>query len=402
MGGVVPLGYDVVDRKLVVNEAEAATVQLIFERYLALGSAIVLEADLRDRGVVSKVTVGKSGASRGGGAFTRGALYNLLQNVTYIGRVAHRGQTYAGQHEAIVAPAVFARAQALLAENRGKRMNRNHAQEVSLLAGLLNDGRGEKLTPSHTSRGPRRFRYYVGKKHGADQKRQFRVPAGEIERVVISRIAEWLNDRHAVEGAFAPHAIDAITIDAVLMTAAQCARELSDSKPSRCRELLVALVDRIEIDEQAVLIELKPHALHELAGLQALTEKIEQIRLEIGCQLVRRSKEVRLSVEPRACSPEAHADPSLVKLIVKAHAARQALLSAGGRSLADVSKAEGYEPHYFAVLVKLSYLAPDITAAILVGRQPARLNRQALARIRKLPIDWTEQRQMIGGFATLS
>lgn len=104
---------------------------------------------------------------------------------------------------------------------------------------------------------------------------------------------------------------------------------------------------------------------------------------------------------PRTSSPCAHVDPSLVKLIVKAHAARNALLASGGRSLAEVSKAEGYEPHYFSVLVKLSYLAPDITEAILKGRQPARLNRQALARIRKLPIEWAEQRKMIEGFGSL-
>lgn len=72
-----------------------------------------------------------------------------------------------------------------------------------------------------------------------------------------------------------------------------------------------------------------------------------------------------------------------------------------GMWMTEVSEAEGHEPHYFAVLVKLSYLAPDITEAIIEGRQPARLNRQQLARMRQWPMDWTEQRALIGGFAAL-
>jgi DNA invertase Pin-like site-specific DNA recombinase len=401
MGGVVPLGYDVLNRKLIVNDAEAETVRFIFERYIALRSVTLLEPDLQQRSVISKRTIGKSGVVRGGEPFTRGALYNLLQNVTYVGQVAHRGQTYPGQHEAIVEQSVFDKAQAILTDNRRKRKNGDGVQECSLLADLLFDERGEKLTPSHTSRGPRRFRYYVAKAPDEGRKRRFRVPAGEIERVVISSLSDWLLDRHAVEAAYASAIPDAVAIEAVLMTAARCAQDLVQRQPAGVRELLLAIVERLTIGQEMLTIELKGRALLALADLGLPEAAAALVRLEVECHLVRRSKEVRLAIAPRSSRGDPDVDPSLVKLLVKAHAARKALFAAGGLSLAQVSEAEGHDPHYFSVLVKLSYLAPDITEAILEGRQPARLNRQALARIRNLPMEWSEQRKMIGGLGHL-
>lgn len=384
-----------------MNDTEADTVRLIFERYIALRSVTLLKPDLQLRGLLSKRTVGRSGVARGGEAFTRGALYNLLQNVTYIGQVAHRGQTYPGQHQAIIEPRMFEQAQAILSDNRRKQSSRNGAQECSLLADLLFDKRGEKLTPSHTSRGTRRFRYYVAKTPDEGRKRRFRLPAGEIERVVISSVSEWLLDRYAVEAAYASGTPDAVAIEALLMTAARCAQDLTQHQPARMRELLLALVDRLTIGPGMLTIELKGGALLTLADLGSPQPFPPPVRIEVACHLVRRSKEVRLAVAPKSAHGDPDIDPSLVKLLVKAHAAREALLASGGLSLAEVSKAEGHDPHYFSVLVKLSYLAPDITEAILEGRQPPRLNRQVLARIRNLPMDWSEQRKVIGGAGRL-
>jgi len=104
MGGNVLLGYDVKDRKLIVNAAEADTVRLIFRRYVELGSVALLRAELDRRGVVSKCREGAAGRLSGGQPFSRGALYTLLQNHIYRGEIAHQGSVYAGQHEAIVDP----------------------------------------------------------------------------------------------------------------------------------------------------------------------------------------------------------------------------------------------------------------------------------------------------------
>jgi hypothetical protein len=102
MGGVPPLGYDVSERRLVVNETEAATVREVFERYLLLGSVRLLRNDLERRGVVSKARVSRTGIKMGGRSFSRGALYGLLSNPIYIGEVRHKQERHPGQHEAIL------------------------------------------------------------------------------------------------------------------------------------------------------------------------------------------------------------------------------------------------------------------------------------------------------------
>jgi site-specific DNA recombinase len=100
MGGNVPLGYDVKDRKLIVSEPEAATVRLIFRRYAELGKVSLLRAELDRLGLVSKRREGAGGRLAGGKRFSRGALYSMLQNRLYRGDIGHQGGAYPGQHEA--------------------------------------------------------------------------------------------------------------------------------------------------------------------------------------------------------------------------------------------------------------------------------------------------------------
>ena len=142
MGGNVPLGYDVKDRKLIVNEVEAETVRLIFRRYAELGSVRVLGHELDRLGVVSKRREGAGGVLAGGNRFSRGALYTLLQNHLYRGEIAHQGNIYPGQHDAIIDAELWQRVQEKLAGNRQARALGANAEEPSLLAGLIVDGEG--------------------------------------------------------------------------------------------------------------------------------------------------------------------------------------------------------------------------------------------------------------------
>jgi hypothetical protein len=107
MGGNVPLGYDVKDRKLIINEPEAATVRVIFRRYAELGSVALLKAELDQLGIVSKRREGAGGRLAGGQHFSRGALYLMLQNRTYRGEITHQGTAYPGQHKAILDPELW-------------------------------------------------------------------------------------------------------------------------------------------------------------------------------------------------------------------------------------------------------------------------------------------------------
>ena len=157
-GGNVPLGYDVRERKLVVSEAEASTVRMIFQRYAELGSVALLKAELERAGIVSKRREGAGGELAGGKRFSRGALYLMLQNWLYRGNVAHKEKIYPGQHEAIVEPELWQAVQDRLAAGRRERSMAVGAEAPSLLSGLIFDSDGARLSPTHAVKKGKRYR----------------------------------------------------------------------------------------------------------------------------------------------------------------------------------------------------------------------------------------------------
>ena len=160
MGGNPPLGYDVKDRSLVVNEAEAEIVRYIFRRYAELGSVRELKADLDARGIIGKVRHSASGRRFGGKPFSRGALYKMLQNRVYRGEIVHHGRAYPGKHTSIVDPELWATVAAALEKNRVERSTGQRSRHPSLLMGLLYDAAGNRLSPTHAVKaGNRRYRY---------------------------------------------------------------------------------------------------------------------------------------------------------------------------------------------------------------------------------------------------
>ena len=164
MGGLVPLGYDVHERRLVINQVEAETVREIFRRYLELGSVRLLMEDLNRRGIRSKVRVAKNGRKSGGNPFFRGALYELLSNPIYIGEIRHKGVRHPGLHEPIVDRELWEKYTAPAAEPGGPaqlRDQRNRSR-VRSWAGSSTKA-GQSLTPSHAVKGERRYRYYVSR-----------------------------------------------------------------------------------------------------------------------------------------------------------------------------------------------------------------------------------------------
>ena len=161
MGGVPPLGYDVKERRLIVNEGEAKVVDHIFERYLALKSVHALCDELTGAGIGSKRSRRPDGSEYGGRSFSRGALYALLQNRLYRGEISHNGGVYPGEHAAIVDEQLWDAVRATLAANRVDRATGARAKAPSLLAGMVFDEVGERLTPTHAVKKGARYRYYV-------------------------------------------------------------------------------------------------------------------------------------------------------------------------------------------------------------------------------------------------
>src|SRR5215472_2791576 len=198
MGGVPPLGYRAQDGKLLVIESEAEIVRASFRRYAELGSVRLLKGELDARGIKSKSWITASGRRVGGKPFSRGALYLVLQNRLYRGKITHKGQSHPGEHTAIIDQLLWDAVQAQLAANTAERNSVTRARPPSLLAGMLFDGDGNRMTPTHATKKGTWYRYYVSRpliaNDQTDGSAGLRIPAAEIEQAVTSRLRQWLVD----------------------------------------------------------------------------------------------------------------------------------------------------------------------------------------------------------------
>jgi DNA invertase Pin-like site-specific DNA recombinase len=193
MGGYVPLGYDVVDRKLVVNEEEAAKVRGVFERFVEVGSATVLARELRNDGFRNKQ----------GTLIDKGYLYRLLNNRVYRGEAMHKGKAYPGEHEAIIDADLWDRAHSILQESPRKRANNSRAQTPALLKGLIFSDTGAAMTPTSTKKGAKLYRYYVSmdvirNRETGEETAPMRLAAGMVEDAVVTEVRRILQTPEVV------------------------------------------------------------------------------------------------------------------------------------------------------------------------------------------------------------
>ena len=187
MGGFVPWGYDAVDRKLVINEAEAAQIRFIFERFVELGSATRLTHELVRKGITNKR----------GRPIDKGFLYKLFRNRVYLGEAVHKGTSYPGEHQAIIDQDIWDKAHSILKVSPRVRANNTRAQTPAMLKGLIFTDTGVAMTPTHTRKGERLYRYYISmdalRNRGAEgQDSIVRLNAGVIESAVIQKIRQLL------------------------------------------------------------------------------------------------------------------------------------------------------------------------------------------------------------------
>lgn len=193
MGGPPPLGYDVADRKLVTNPEEAALVNHIFDRFVALGSLSLLVKELNEAGYRTKHYTSRTGKSVGGKLFTENPLRTFLKNRILLGEIHHKGKYFPGLHQPIITQAQFDAAQAVFAENsKGKRKRTFQAKSKALLKGILFCGRcGGAMSPTHTNKGKKNYHYYAAnsyRKQSCALCPTNRIPAGEIEEIVMNQI----------------------------------------------------------------------------------------------------------------------------------------------------------------------------------------------------------------------
>jgi site-specific DNA recombinase len=350
MGGNPPLGYDVEERKLVVNEDEAETVRHIFRRYEELYSVRSLRDDLGADGIVGKVRVSRSGRCWGGRPLARGALYRMLRNRVYLGETVHKEKHYPGEHDAIVDLGLWERVQAKLDANRVEHKTGRTARNPSLLAGVLFDDNGDRMTPSHAVKNGKRYRYYISRPLTTQRKPTVpggrRVPAGDIEQLVADRVRTLLSDQTQIFEAIRLSIQEPAVQRSLMERATELSRAWGDLPPADLRPILGALIARVDLLPEKVDIHLFPARLVDiLQGNLAdhpttpeSGEALDRLTLSVPARLKRAGMETKMIIDGAdPDSRKAKPDASLIRLIVKAHALHEKLMAGNGASLGDIS-----------------------------------------------------------------
>lgn len=403
MGGTVPLGYDVKSRKLAVNTTEAKRVCEIYRQYLKLGCVSKLKVYLDRQGIRSKERISQAGRKTGGAAYSRGALYKLLQNRIYLGEIEHRGQVYPGEHEGIVPRELWEQVQRRLETNNHAKSNASRACHPSLLAGLLYDERGNRFTPAHAVKNGKRYRYYVSQaaiKHpGSSHRGPVRIPAGEIERLACSRLHSFLNSGSEVIDTLGVQQDGASRTQAILAAAKERAKRFGSAAPADTRTYIRSVLSRIVIHGQKIQILLNKQQMRDalLGRASPIAAKAPSNKgicsIEMKACLKWSGREARLVLLAGPSEIAGRPVPALIKAVARAYDWYERILREldGPRSIARLT---GLNERYVSRILQCAFLAPDVVESILEGRQRAGLTLENLRT--HLPSDWAVQRQRLG------
>ena len=383
MGGPVPLGYQVIERKLVPVPEEAERVRTIMRRYLEVRTVPALIAILRAEGVLTKVQQRTSGPHRGGIPFARGSLFHLLKNPVYRGKIVHKGKVYDGEHEAIVDQELWDAVQAQLNRKAPPRKRPKNDPQQAMLRGLLTDPHGRPMVPTYSTRQSRRYAYYETRKDLArpGDPSASRFVQGQLEQHLSDHLANLLNDEHALRR------LSDIEEAGILRTMFAKAHLLAVQlrQTDKAENTLRSLIATISVRTDCIEIILTPDAL----GIASSSSLAWTLPLPAR----RPFREARLRIDAEANTGKVSND--LLTLVADAMAAQQLVIASPELSLAGLAKREGRCRTQLARLLRISWLSPRIVEAIADDTQPKGLTRRSLLTC-DLPTCWSAQERMFG------
>ena len=374
VGGMVPLGYELKDGKLLIVEDEAEQVRTIFKRYLELGSVNRLVIELRQRNFQSKVRKRSMGGTRGGVAFTQGPLFYMLRNRFYIGEVRYKNEICPGPQPPLMKRELFEAVQAKLTEQRSHRVTRR-TKSASLLRGLLFDDAGHRMIPTHATKNGVRYRYYVSQPYLRGIAKPpagaiIRVPAAEIEGAVTKAVAEHFHK----------------------WTRSTKGQVSSD------QNIVAANVCRIEIRKNQLAVWLK-----NLEANEAETAVARPFDRESGPSLLipwckppsKKSREILLSPsvarqDVRPIKVERRA--ALLRSIARGRAWLEALASGVG-TVEDIAARHKCSVRHVNMTISMAFIAPGLVKAAIEGRLPRGIG---VASLRDAPAEWSRQYERLG------
>ena len=402
-GGDAPIGYDLRRGKLVVNRHEEPAIRCIFETYVAAKRLAAVHQTLLERGFRRKVWKSSSGKVRGGGPIALSTLHHVLGNPIYIGEVSYRGERFPGIHEPIVDRMLWERVQEVLEERRLFKPK----DPANLLTGFVHDGYGRRMNSRTGKNNFGGFRYYVSSPAAWATRQNIkviRVQASELEDLVLEALKLFLSDRPRLRKALMDCRIFAPEVDQLGATGDGANVRLGRLTVRQLSCALRALLQRVEVYADIVRIVLRLEAIPlfltwDGIGLFALSDvdlaRARQMHvIDVTASLNRERRKQWLPVGPRRASA-AVPNASLIALLDDAREAQQLIFANRDIAVADLAYSVGRKQAFFARLIRLNYLAPDIVAAILDGDQPAGLTRKRLMQF-DLPPDWVLQRRILG------
>lgn len=397
MGGPVPLGYDVIQRKLVVNEREAEQVRRIMQLYLTANSVPELVQILARNGSLTKVQQRKDGGTKGGVHFKRGNLYHLLSNRIYRGMTVHKGEAFEGEHEAIVPEELWNQVQAKLAKQGQGGSSRKASPRTGVLAGLMYDGEGRAMVLTHTQKGNRRFHYYANRYETLGDSAASRVNARDIEDIVVEQLSQTLASGNKVQNMLLDGSYTSEQLHNIIARCSSLVTELDAAKYARKQEILRNALDRIDLYDDHMVIRVDNRGLLNVIRADASVQPAKvNLIIERKAIRLRRGKALRLIIPaPMSESSIQMRDEKLIALIVESRTIMAQVTNNPNKSIPTLAAEQGKCRVRMMKVAKLACLAPDIVTAIVEGRQPLKLTPGKLLAA-DLPLAWAEQKRVLG------
>lgn len=384
VGGMVPLGYTIRDRKPVIVEEEAQRVRLIFARYMEVGGIGPLLADLRKRKIHTKTRNLSNGRTVGGVPFTRGSLGHLLRNRFYIGEVSYKGEICAGEQPPILERALFDAVQTKLVDQRSSEHVKWGSSEA-LLIGKLFDDRGNRMTPSHARKGGRKYRYYIASPliQGTPERlgAVTRVPAATLEDAVINAVRRHLDAEGTVSaGQLITQNVDRVTVGPAEITvslraAIEPAGQQEEDTPTRgrCGNRTATAASRGKVT-------------------QAFAPNV--LRIPWTKTAMKRHRAVIAPNDPSADRRPIRSDSRSKLLHSIAHGRRWlAEIQSGTVRAEGIASREGFSKRHVNMTISLAFLSPELVQAAADGALPRGVGA---ARLVDAPAEWSRQFEMLG------
>jgi|SaaInlV_120m_DNA_3_1039746.scaffolds.fasta_scaffold00643_8 site-specific DNA recombinase len=398
MGGVVPLGYDRVDKQLVVNEDEAIVVRHICTRYLALGCVRSLKAELDTDGYRSKARVAES-KIEGNKPFSRGALYTILKNPVYIGKVHHKGELHDGKHAAIVQKDIWDAVQALLTRNRRDKQVKSNTKHPSLLSGLVFDDQGNRMSPTYTRKNNRHYGYYISQallQYRDDETGTVaRVPSSELEGLVLTELFELLESPQRLLDLSNSDNLPANEIDKLIKNGKMFAKDWNSLGINKKISVLQRVINKVEVSKTEIKIQIRSTSLVSQLLEQDSEDQdreFDQRTLTLSTQAVLKRTGIETKLVYADKKPEivhTRSADALQKTLLKALQWNESLLSGEADSINILAEQEDISPSYIRAQRHLAFISID--EMDMVANPEAQSGLYLKKRNSNLPLLWNKQ-----------